>query len=209
MNKQEFALFASALRTYYPKESILPNQQAAELWYRQLQDLDYKIAEIVLNKWVATNKWSPSIADIREQAAGLTAGAPKDWGDAWESVRNAVRRYGSYREVEALESLDDLTRQAVKRLGFKSICMSENIAAERANFRMIYEQLEQRAKQDSQIPPRLKKLISSAVEKLQIPEEKPKAIEKKEPYEPYEPKEPSDKTRELVADIANKLGGKI
>lgn len=207
MNKQEFALFASALRTYYPKENILPNQQAAELWFRQIQDIDYKIAEIVLNKWVATNKWSPSIADIREQAAALTAGAPKDWGDAWESVRAAVRRYGSYRELEALESLDDLTRQAVKRLGYKTICMSENIATERANFRMIYEQIEQRAKQDRQIPPKLKALIDNAVEKLQIPEEKPKQIETS--VEPAAATHDADKARALVNDVASKLGGRI
>lgn len=207
MNKQEFALFASALRTYYPKENILPNQQAAELWFRQIQDIDYRIAEIVLNKWVATNKWSPSIADIREQAAALTAGAPKDWGDAWESVRAAVRRYGSYRELEALESLDDLTRQAVKRLGYKTICMSENIATERANFRMIYEQIEQRAKQDSQIPPKLKALIDNTVEKLQIPEEKPKQIETS--VEPAAVTHDADKARALVNDVASKLGGRI
>ena len=65
MNRKEFALFASALRTYYPREKLLPNEQAMELWFNQLQDIPYKVAELTLNKWVATNKWSPSIADIR------------------------------------------------------------------------------------------------------------------------------------------------
>jgi len=159
MNKKEFALFSSALRTYYPREKILPNEQAMQLWFNQLQDIDYKVAEVILNKWVATNKWSPSIADIREQAAGLIQGEAKDWGEAWREVLNAVHAYGSYQQVEAMESLDELTRQAVKRVGYMSICMSENIATERANFRMIYEQLEQRRKSDAQLPPRLKELI--------------------------------------------------
>lgn len=161
MNKQEFALFASALRTYYPKEKILPNEQAMQLWFNQLQDIPYKVAEVTLNKWVATNKWSPSIADIREQAAGLMQGEAKDWGEAWNDVRKAVRLYGSYQPKEAMESLDEITRQAVKRIGYLSICMSENIATERANFRMVYEQLQQRQKQDAQLPPRLKALISN------------------------------------------------
>lgn len=159
MNKKEFALFSSALRTYYPREKILPNEQAMQLWFNQLQDIDYKVAEVILNKWVATNKWSPSIADIREQAAGLIQGEAKDWGEAWREVLNAVHAYGSYQQVEAMESLDELTRQAVKRVGYMSICMSENIATERANFRMIYEQLEQRRKSDAQLPPRIKELI--------------------------------------------------
>ena len=161
MNKQEFAVFASALRTYYPKEKLLPNEQAIQLWFNQLQDIPYQVAEVTLNKWVATNKWSPSIADIREQATGLTQGEAKDWGEAWREVLNAVHRYGSYQQTEAMESLDEITRQAVKRVGYMSICMSENISTERANFRMIYEQLQQRHKQDAQLPQRLKALISN------------------------------------------------
>ena len=161
MNKKEFALFASALRTYYPKEKLLPNEQAIELWYKQLNDIPYEVAEVTLNKWVATNKWSPSIADIREQAIDVTQGGGKDWGEAWQDVLRAIRYYGSYQELEALESLDETTRKVVKRLGFRNLCFSEDISVERANFRMIYEQQAQRDKQDAQLPPRLKALINN------------------------------------------------
>lgn len=161
INKKEFAIFASALRTYYPKENILPNEQALELWYKQLQDIPYNVAELTLNKWVATNKWSPSIADIREQATGITQGAAKDWGEAWQDVLRAISNYGSYREEEALDGFDEVTRQVVKRLGFKNICMSEDIQVDRANFRMIYEQEQHRQRQDAQLPQKLKALISN------------------------------------------------
>lgn len=139
----------------------MPNEQALELWYKQLQDIPYKVAEVTLNKWVATNKWSPSIADIREQATALTQGEAKEWGDAWQDVLKAISYYGSYREDEALESLDETTRQVVRRLGFRNLCFSEEIQVERANFRMIYEQQLQRDKQEAQLPPRLKALISN------------------------------------------------
>ena len=81
MNKQEFSLFTMALKTYYPRENLLPNTQAMELWYQQLQDIPYRTAEAALNQWVATNKWSPSIADIRETAAGVASGEVLDWGE--------------------------------------------------------------------------------------------------------------------------------
>lgn len=161
MNKKEFALFASALRTYYPREKLLPNEQAMELWFNQLQDIPYQLAELTLNKWVATNKWSPSIADIREQALGITQGAAIDWGEAWQSVLRAISKYGSYQELEALESMDETTRRVVERLGFRNICMSEEIQVDRANFRMIYEQEQERTRQDAQLPPRLKELMAS------------------------------------------------
>lgn len=166
MTKQEFSLFAAALRTYYPKEKILPNEQAMQLWYTQLQDLDYKLAVLVLNKWVATNKWSPSIADIREQAAEANKGQSKDWGEAWHDVLLSIGKYGSYQEQAALESFDELTRQAVKRLGYRNICLSEDINVDRANFRMIYEQLEQRQKQDAQIPSKLKEMLEQVSKPL-------------------------------------------
>lgn len=160
MIKKEFAIFASALRTYYPKEKLLPNEQAMELWYNQLQDIPYQVAEAVLIKWVATNKWSPSIAEIREQAAEIVSGETKDWGEAWESVVRAIRYYGSYKEDEALESLDEVTRQTVKQLGFRNLCFSEEINIERANFRMIYEQNTKRQKERSQLPPKYRELLS-------------------------------------------------
>ena len=57
MNKKEFGIFAAALKTYYPKEQILPNQQAMELWYRELCDIPYITAEAALRKWVVISKW--------------------------------------------------------------------------------------------------------------------------------------------------------
>lgn len=161
MTKQEFATFAMAIRTYYPKENILPNQPAMELWYRELQDIPYNVAEAALRKWVSTNKWSPSIAEIREMVTTVTCGSIPDWGDGWEQVLLAIRRYGTYREEEAVNSLDDITRQCVKRLGFRNICLSENINQDRANFRMIYEQIAERQKMDKQIAEPLKLLISN------------------------------------------------
>lgn len=66
MTKQEFGKFAMAMKTYYPRESsLLPNNQTMELWFRQLNDLDYITAERALNNWVKVNKWSPTIAEIR------------------------------------------------------------------------------------------------------------------------------------------------
>ena len=48
--------------------------------------------------------------------------------------------------------MEPLTRECVKRLGYKNICLSENIELDRANFRMIYEQVSQRKVQEAQLP---------------------------------------------------------
>lgn len=159
MDKKEFAIFVSALKTYYPRENLLPNQQAMALWYRELCDIPYKVAEASLRKWVANNKWSPSISEIRELSANITIGNVPDWGEGWEQVLKAIRRYGMYEEGAALNSLDDITRKAVERLGFRNICISENISTDRANFRMIYEQLAERRKKEMNTPAKLQQTI--------------------------------------------------
>lgn len=147
MDKREFMMFASALRTYYSRENLLPNEQAMELWFRQLQDIPFNVAETALNKWVATNKWSPSIAEIRELSAELVNGELPDWGEAWEETCKAIKRYGFYRPKEALDSLSPLARETVNRLGFTNLCLSENPAADRANFRTCYEIVAKREQQ--------------------------------------------------------------
>lgn len=161
MSEKEFAMIAMALKTYFPRENILPNDKAMDLWYEQLKDIPYQVVETVLKKWVSLNKWSPSIADIREMASEITQGVIPDWGEAWLEVQKAVRYYGSYRADEAMDSLSPLARQATERIGFMNLCMSENPDASRANFRMIYESLSERAKKEAQIPQTLKELITN------------------------------------------------
>lgn len=168
MERQEFATFAAALRTYYPKEQLLPNQQAMELWFRELQDIPYQVAETALRKWVATNKWSPSIAEIREAVTGITKERIPDWSEAWETVLNAVRTYGSYQPVEAMASLDERTRACVKRIGFRNICMSENISVERANFRRIYEATAERDAHEMVLPAPVKQAIAEIMGSEQL-----------------------------------------
>lgn len=160
MTFEEFGLFASALKTYYPRENILPNEKALELWFKQLEDIPFKVVEAGLQKWVSLNKWSPSIADIREMARDMVIGEISDYGEAWQEVQKAIRYFGFYREDEALDSLTPLTRKAVERLGFTNLCMSENPEASRANFRMIYESLAEREKKETQLPEKLKIIIS-------------------------------------------------
>lgn len=51
--------------------------------------------------------------------------------------------------------MDAITRKCVKRLGFQNLCVSENITADRANFRMIYEQEQKAQKELRQLSPAL------------------------------------------------------
>lgn len=104
MTKIEFGKFAMALKTYYPKETLLVGEESMDLWYKALRDIEYRTAELVLSAWVSNNRWSPAISDIREGAARLRYSKQMSEQDAWNCVLRAVGNsiYHSDTEFEKL-----------------------------------------------------------------------------------------------------------
>lgn len=167
MEKLEFAKWAIAYKTYYQRDDTLSTDAARDLWYEALKDIDYKILTLALNKWVLTNKWPPTIAEMRQQAAEICAGETPDWGEGWQQVQKAIRYYGQYREQEALATMDEITQQVVKRLGFRELCLSENTTADRANFRDIFAEVAARKQKNDLLSIELKKDIEKQRQLLQ------------------------------------------
>ena len=164
MDKEEFKVLVKGMKAVYSQPTFIPDQDAFNVWYSLINDLTYEVCNVAIQKYMLANKYPPTIADIRELATTVRFGELPNWSESWENVIRAIRRYGSYNEAEALNSLDDLTRQAVIRLGFRNLCMSENIAVERANFRMIYEQLAERLKDKQNTPLQLQQTIDLLLE---------------------------------------------
>ena len=161
MTRQEFSKWVMALKTYYPREQLLPNEQAMELWYQALKDIPMQVAEATLRKWVATSKWSPTIAEIREMSVDVKRGDAPDWSDGWAQVQLAIRRFGQYNPKEALAMLDPITRETVKRLGFYNLCVSENPISDRKQFKDTFEIMAKREQMRLQLPIELQGDIKS------------------------------------------------
>lgn len=159
MDKREFATVVAMLKKLYPKENILTDGQAIDLWFDMLSDLDHKTVLAALKEWVGTHKWAPTIAEIREAAAEITYGAIPDWSDGWDQAMKAIHRYGSWDAQSAYREMDDLTAETVRRIGYVNLCLSENLSVDRASFRQIYTTLAERKKNDRQIAPSVAKLI--------------------------------------------------
>ena len=124
MTKDEFKILCKGMKAVYTQSTFLPDADAFKVWYSLLQDLDYTIAQAAIQKYMLTNKFPPSVADICECAVLVRTGDKKTWSEGWEEVMKAIRNFGSYREEEARESMSEITRKAVKKLGFRNICLS-------------------------------------------------------------------------------------
>lgn len=157
MSRQEFAVIAAALGSAYGEKRYMQSKQDADLWYSMLKDIDYAVCETAVRQLIATVKFHPTIAEIREKAAMLKTDTIRDWSEAWGSVVYAIRRYGMYREQEAVEGLDSLTAKCVRYLGYQNLCLSESPETDRANFRMMYQNLAKREQEDRQLPEAVKR----------------------------------------------------
>lgn len=162
MTDLEFETIALAIKAAYPNSNVLPDKYAMKTWYRALEDLDYQVAENAVWEHIGTSVFPPSIAEIRGKCAERMHPMITDWGEAWEEVQKAIRKYGSYREMDAIESLSKLTAVAVRRMGFQNLCKSENPVADRAHFQRIYEGMMKEEKVRTQLP----EFVSRTKEKM-------------------------------------------
>lgn len=175
MSEKEFEMIAAAIKASYPNANVLPDKFAMRLWYEMLCDLDYSIAQNAVKEHISVSPFPPKIADIRQKCADRMVPQIGDWGEAWGEVEHAIRYFGYMREKEALESMSEITRKVVRRMGWRNICMSENVVADRAHFSQIYDILAKRMTIERQMP------IAVAAEKAQLIQRiKPNWIETEE-----------------------------
>lgn len=160
MTTKEFAVFVKTVQSCYPRDNFLPSDESKDVWYEMLKDIPNNVMEAALKKHLATSKWAPTIAEIRENAVSVQT-ETKDWSVAWEEARKAVRKFGSYQEAEALAWMTPSTAETVKRFGYNDLCMMENPEVAKAHFRDIYMSIEARSRKDAQIPDSLRGLIES------------------------------------------------
>jgi len=154
MNETTFAMMASIINKTYPKDNILGDNEAVTIWYEFLKDIPDEIGLAAVRDWVSRNIWPPHISDIREYAARQALGEVSDWGTAWGQVMKAVSGYGTYQEAEALATLDELTRECVKNLGFQSICKAEfkELDFMKSQFKDLYNRKVEKRLRDVQSP---------------------------------------------------------
>lgn len=160
MEREEFKVLVKGMKAIYSQATFIPDQDAFNMWYALMGDLPYDVCNVAIQKYMLTNKFPPTVAEIRELASGVVNGDPLTWGESWERALNAVRRYGSYNQLEALNSLDPLTRKCVDSIGYMTLCMSENIMVERAHFQKIFDVYQRREQTDRQMPLGLQEAIA-------------------------------------------------
>lgn len=136
-----------------------PGNKATEgtvaIYFRLLADIPPESLQTVVDQCIATCKFLPTVAEIRDEWHNLTRKIGQlSATEAWASVLSEIRRIGY---IGVPYFTDALTAQVVKTLGWRELCASENQVADRAHFMRMYEQLVTR---DTQV----RKLLPQALD---------------------------------------------
>ena len=166
MTKGEVAKLLAVLAASYPKFEV--DDLKVQVWYEMLGDLDYAVASMAVKKIIMQNTFPPAIAEVRKAAAELTNPENLTSSEAWGEVTRAIRNYGYYREGEALASMSPTTAQVVRYMGWREICMSEDIGVIRGQFLRMYEQIATREQEKQLLSPTMQAEIKKIAKKYDI-----------------------------------------
>lgn len=130
--KQLFSAYANAQVTV----------ETIAVYDRLLSDIPPADLQTVVDQCIATCKFLPTVAELRDEWHKLTVclGTPTAT-EAWADVIKQIRQVG---HTGKPEFASPVTAQVVRAMGWRDLCMSENVVADRAHFLRMYEQLVER-----------------------------------------------------------------
>lgn len=146
--KQVLAMLSSVYTSRLMPEI---NELTVNVWYQLLADMDFRKATAIVGAWIATNKYPPTIADIREKAVEklLPSTTPDE---AWTKFHAAIKKYGYTNPEGAQAELGDMWQMVGGDWKYYCTMLEDQLPNERARFLKIYQAWQHRAKERLQIP---------------------------------------------------------
>lgn len=153
MNKEEVTKALAIMKAAYPNfyKTTEDIKGAIALWSMMFEEDDNKLVLMAVKMHISTNKFPPTIADIRGQMVSATT---EEMGSetAWGKVQQAIRRFGYANKEKAIEYLGDELGTFTNHFGWRDLCMSENQMADRAHFIKMWDARGRQAKNNAMLP---------------------------------------------------------
>lgn len=188
MERAEFKTLVKGMKAVYAQPTFIPDQDAFNVWYELLKDLPYEQANIAIQKYMLTEKFPPTISDIRTKANEIVAQVEESMSEleAWSLVGKAISNSG-YHAQEEFDKLPEACQRAVgnpSNLKEWAMMESDKVATvEQSHFIRNYRAAVQRMKEDAKIPEHIKKVIEGMREKAGVIEQKPREVIEQKPEE--------------------------
>lgn len=143
-----------------------------ETWYECLGDLDYKVVAEAVKKTITETKYTPTIAEIRQNAIEMITPQRKTGIEAWDDAYKIICR-GTTVTQEEFDNLDPNLKKffgSVSQIRGYATSTDINMDVVRSNFLKSYEVLEQRNKEYNIMLPetraRMQELQNMAIKQI-------------------------------------------
>ena len=125
MTKADAAKLVAIVITAYPNYDKFKDEAAVtatvSLWATMFQSDDGKIVALALNKHIATSKWPPSVAEIREIMLEMQHPELIPPDTAWQAVSDLLYSVGEYNYGDINRQLPPLIARAVESIGWTNL----------------------------------------------------------------------------------------
>lgn len=145
-------------------------RSTVSLWNQMFADDDFRLVQLALEKHIATSKWPPSIAELRDIMADIQLPGLLPVDEAWRAVTKLMgmheRLYGP-----TAEHLPGPIAQAVDTVGYSHLIELHRAAArgqgskaglDRLAFTQAYEAIRARAREQAALPGKLQQRLERA-----------------------------------------------
>ena len=147
--------------------------EIGEAWTELLQDIPFELGKAAVAAHAASSPYAPAVSEIRAYARKLTEPPRLSADEAWAVALGTIRRYGcspvrdvatgKFPHERARENTPPQVWRVMELMGYRSMCMSENIDVLRAQFIRAWERQEQVRQEREQLLPFLPEAVKEKV----------------------------------------------
>lgn len=177
MTKADAARLVAIVVTAYPNYDKFKDAKAIEatvnLWAMMFEQDESGIVALAVKKHIATNKWPPSVAEVREIMLEIQHPELIEPDKAWLAVSDLMYSAGQFNHGDLSRQLPPLVARAVESIGWTSLWEMHRSAyiggkpgMDRVAFMQQYTPMYEREKSRSMTPAQLTEKIDNAAGSL-------------------------------------------
>lgn len=171
MDREKFSILVKAMKAVYSDPKFIADKDAFNVWYELLKDIPYDLCQAAIHKYMTTNKFPPTIADVRQLATEIVTPETMNEGEAWSLVYKAICNSAYNSQAE----FDKLPKECQKAVGnaailreWASLNMDEVNTVIQSNFMRSYKVEVKRLQEYKQLPESTKDVIQKLSESTSV-----------------------------------------
>lgn len=212
MDREDFKTLVKGMKAVYTQPAFIPDQDAFNVWFELLKDLTYDQVSLAIQKHMLTERFPPTIADLREKANEVAKKQVTEMSEleAWSIVMKAIRNsnYHADKEFEKLPKPCQIAVGTPDNLKEWAMMNVEQVATvEQSHFIRSYRAAVKRLDEECRLPPEIQKRIAEVQQEMAAVEQKKSKVPEEKVEKPEEENHigMSEKTRRKYNSLVRKI----